>query len=258
MTRFFIRLKAWLKPLYASKYLIVLIIVLIILLMLLIIFSCLPPNVLAAGLVVPATNLSEPGQNQILPSTAPLKSFQRAPVTVDELNTLLEQSSASDRERLVLAADPRYSSEPEPVTRVLQPDPLTERAFLLVSESEAAATAFNSYFSFYFDWTHERDSQPVLLIDRLFPEVLRTPATESGQFSTPLLEQSLQYWLEQLIDPVHGQALTAFILERYRLDFAARIAADIAPEAWHETCQIGPWEVTYYADRESYCTFSLV
>lgn len=153
------------------------------------------------------------------------------------------------------------SSQKDFITFAAQPEPSIERGFLLVADSIPAARAFNSYFSFYFDWTHSgQENYPTLILDRLYLEKNRVSAMSAKTYRDETISNELRNWIETLIDPQEGAQVCAFILDCYRRDFAQRLDTQPSdtPELWEDQQFFGDLEVTYHADRESYCTFDLV
>jgi hypothetical protein len=182
-----------------------------------------------------------------------------APERIDRLRSKIELVNDLNEQH---EQQPRHSARSILLSRLLvQSDPAVERAFLVVAPDPVAAKAFNGYFSFYFDWSDSRQQYPVLILDRLFPEDQREQATETRQFSHPEIEQELLQWLGKLVDPDQPNDLLEFILENYRLDFAGRLNAASADPGtiglvpWQRSRKFDSLEVTYFADRESYCTF---
>lgn len=257
---------SWLQRLRNSKYYPLLLIVLIILLLIFMLWRCL-------RLFVPslaATGSTEPVLTARLALETVQSAISQAPDTLaieDDMDQppksmlTLRRLAAVRQETLEQQSQRGPATQfPRPVAAVRQPDPDNERVFLLVSESEVAAQAFNSYFSFYFDWTEAVQPSliknlPVLLLDRLFPDSERSRALADQTYSSPELVAELTYWLEQLVDPVQGAEISQFVLDNYRKDFARRSqpGSELAP--WQNSAQLGPIEVTYHADTESYCTF---
>ncbi|MDD2457793.1 MAG: hypothetical protein PHQ83_04745 [Eubacteriales bacterium] len=144
------------------------------------------------------------------------------------------------------------------VACAVQPDPAIDRAFLLVSDSETTARAFNSYFSFYFNHaTPTPAPYPVLVLDRLFQDQNRQQVLASGSYHEVGLAHELTYWLEILVDESHGQALCDFVITCYQKDFSERLDGPTGnqPADWQESLVLAGLEVTYHAGRETYCTF---
>lgn len=141
---------------------------------------------------------------------------------------------------------------------VIQPDPAIERVFLLVSSSELAARAFNSYFSFYFNrTTSPAPPYPVLILDRLFQEHNRQQVIASGSYHEEDLAQELAYWLGTLVDDTQAQGICDFVLACYEKDFSERLkhGSSLEVQDWQESMHVAGLEVTYHAGRETYCTF---
>lgn len=256
----------WLQRLRNSKYYPLLLIVLIILLLFFLLWRCLRPLVPSLA----ATGSTEPVLTARLVTESAQPAISQAPDTLaiqDDIDQppksmlTLKRLAAVRQETLDQQSQSGPATRfPRPVAVVRQPDPDSARVFLLVSESEVAAQAFNSYFSFYFDWTEAIQPSliktlPVLLIDRLFPEHERSRALADQSYSSPELVAELTYWLEQLVDPVQGAEISQFVLDNYHKDFARRSQPGPEFAPWQNSAQLGPVEVTYYADTESYCTF---
>ncbi|MDD2534841.1 MAG: hypothetical protein PHC86_09120 [Eubacteriales bacterium] len=211
-----------------------------------------------------SSNQTLTAEAQETPLSQPvLRTFQRPPQTLADLKQLIathHQASGTSGQSLKseqgTPATQSLADEAWPVAITLQPDPTTNRVFLLVSESEQAALAFNSYFNFYYDWTNPENIFPTLILDRLFSENQRTAALSNETYSSPRIEVELQHWLNVLIDPLQGQNLQGFILDCYRKDFQQRLMAPEDSQLYQVSKQFGELEVTYFADRESYCTFN--
>jgi hypothetical protein len=196
------------------------------------------------GTHIGSTGTEAPAQHQILaadpwPQTDPLSQYEY-------LRHLTER-------RRQQPLDPSFC------VLAVQPDPAIDRAFLILASSEQAARAFNGYFSFYLNGqNHNHPEQPVLIIDRLFRENSRDQAFEDGTFAEPLVLAELDYWLKTLIDAEKGPLLRDFIVSCYQTDFTGRLQTQAATDTiqnWQRSQTIGDWEVTYYAGRETYCTF---
>lgn len=170
----------------------------------------------------------------------------------------------------VLAESLSVAARPDTgLAMVLQPDPSLARAFLVVAPDPVAAQAFNCYFSWYVDWSKP---ELTLQLDRLFQESERMTAQASGLFSQPAMVDLLQTSLaildlyrdwavptghepDGLLDEAARLALTDFILQAYRRDFAERRQTGPPSPEWQETRQFARLEVTYHAGISSYCSF---